>query len=79
VHRKHQTFLMVINNFHFVGMALGEAEAHAPRNIDRDRPLSSAAALQRMKADAPEDADLIKPAGGAEHCEPVERLLNVQP
>src|SRR6266700_71660 len=61
--RNHCCSSMIIYNFYLIGIAAFEAKANAPRPIDRDRPLASSVALERVQPDALKRADVIQSFG----------------
>src|ERR1700736_7087231 len=50
----------IVDNLDHISIAVLEAEANPPRPVDRDRPLASSVALERMPPDALKRADVIQ-------------------
>ena len=70
--------LVIIDNLDRMGVARLEAKANPPRPIDRDRPLASSVALERMQPDAFKRADVIQSFGRVQDCQQLQRRFGIE-
>jgi hypothetical protein len=68
---------MIINDFYLMGIAALEAKANAPRSVDRDGPLASSVALERVQPDALERADVIQSLGRIQDRQQLKRRFDI--
>jgi len=69
---------VIIYNFYLIGIAAFEAKANAPRPVDRDRPLASSAALERVQPDTLKRADVIQSFGRVQDCQQFQRRFGIE-
>jgi len=69
---------VIIYNFYLIGIAAFEAKANSPRPIDRDRPLASTVALERVQPDALKRADVIQSFGRVQDCQMLQRQFGIE-
>jgi hypothetical protein len=60
-----------------MGIAAFE-KANAPWPVDRDRPLTSSVALERVQPDALERADVIQSFGRIQHGQQFQRRFGIE-
>jgi hypothetical protein len=69
---------VVIDNFHFTGIAAFETKANAPRPVDCDRPLALPTTLERVQANAPERTDVIQSLSRVQDCQEIQRGFGIE-
>ena len=61
-----------------MGIAAFETKANAPRPVDCDRPFTSSVALERVKRDTLERADVIQSFGRIQDCQQLQRRFGIE-
>jgi hypothetical protein len=69
---------MVINDFHFVGVAFAEFEANSPTSVHGHRPLMLAVALELVKPHALERTQVLQSCRDVQSQEQVYRRVEIQ-
>jgi hypothetical protein len=69
---------MIIDNFYFIGITVPKLETDAPACVHRHGPLGLAAALQLVKANAFQRAQVIQTLCHVESCQQLQGRVQIQ-
>ena len=69
---------MIVDDLDIIGVTVAETKAYPPWPIDRDRPLASSAAFERMQAYAFESGNFIEPGDRIQFSQTAQRSGNIE-